>query len=97
LKAGAGNSTSITGRSGEKGPISDVFIHGWVYDIANGEVRDLGISVGPPGKAIPTPPLDAVAKSASGSVDAHATPRKRCERLCMAKRSLGGLFGKTVG
>lgn len=76
------------GRSGENGPIGDVFIHGWVYDIANGEVRDLGISVGPPGKAIPTPPLAAIAKSASKSVDAHATPRKR---------SLGALFGRTVG
>ncbi|KAF8735091.1 hypothetical protein AX14_002762 [Amanita brunnescens Koide BX004] len=30
-----------------------VFIHGWVKDIENGVVSDLGVSVGPPG--VPTP------------------------------------------
>ncbi|KAJ2933076.1 hypothetical protein H1R20_g4048, partial [Candolleomyces eurysporus] len=25
------------------------YIHGWVYDIENGQVKDLGVSVGPPG------------------------------------------------
>ncbi|KAF9485103.1 carbonic anhydrase, partial [Pholiota conissans] len=58
-------------RRAEGGPITDVFIHGWVYDIENGEVRDLGISVGPPGKAIPQAPFEAVAKSAAESVSEH--------------------------
>jgi len=58
-------------RRAEGGPITDVFIHGWVYDIENGEVRDLGISVGPPGKAIPQAPFEAVAKSAEESVSEH--------------------------
>ncbi|KAF8965042.1 carbonic anhydrase [Flammula alnicola] len=55
----------------ERGALTDVFIHGWVYDIENGEIRDLGISVGPPGKAIPAPPFDAVAKSAVASAAVH--------------------------
>ena len=32
---------------------SDIFVHGWVYDIENGEVMDLDVSVGPPGKEVP--------------------------------------------
>jgi carbonic anhydrase len=61
LKSGSGNSTDTH----EKSPSNDLFIHGWVYDLASGEVRDLGVSVGPPGKTIPTPPFPAVAKSAA--------------------------------
>jgi carbonic anhydrase len=30
-----------------------VFIHGWVYDLENGEVADLNVTVGPPGKEFP--------------------------------------------
>jgi len=37
-----------------------IFIHGWVYDIKNGEVKDLGVSVGPAGKEIPYVPFTAV-------------------------------------
>lgn len=50
--SGAGNSTAK--RSGTKTPIHAVFIHGWVYNIVNGEIHDLGVSVGPPGMAIPS-------------------------------------------
>ncbi|TFK32444.1 carbonic anhydrase [Crucibulum laeve] len=28
---------------------TEVYIHGWVYDVETGEVLDLGVSVGPPG------------------------------------------------
>lgn len=42
----------------------ELYIHGWVYDIENGEVHDLNVSVGPPGKAIPSAPFTAVAKAA---------------------------------
>ncbi|KXN82650.1 Carbonic anhydrase, partial [Leucoagaricus sp. SymC.cos] len=33
-----------------------VFIHGWVYDLENGEVTDLNVTVGPPGREIPKSP-----------------------------------------
>ncbi|KAF8160862.1 carbonic anhydrase [Crassisporium funariophilum] len=39
----------------------DVFVHGFVYDDATGDVHDLQVSFGPPGKAIPTIPFKAVA------------------------------------
>ncbi|KAF8637702.1 hypothetical protein AX16_010777 [Volvariella volvacea WC 439] len=38
----------------------DVFIHGWVYDIEDGHVSDLGVSVGPPGKSLPEMPFPPV-------------------------------------
>ncbi|KAJ3572302.1 hypothetical protein NP233_g3180 [Leucocoprinus birnbaumii] len=43
------------------GILQDVFIHGWVYDISNGEVHDLCVSVGPPGVPIPAIPFSAIA------------------------------------
>ncbi|KAF8068971.1 carbonic anhydrase [Lyophyllum atratum] len=98
----SGNSTVKRADAGET--VKDVFIHGWVYDIENGEVRDLGISVGPPGREIPSAPFPAVAAAAEKSqqqeqpkVLAHAnatheSPKARCESLCEAKRNLlGGL------
>jgi len=36
-----------------------VFIHGWVYDVENGEVTDLNVSLGPPGREIPKSPWPA--------------------------------------
>ncbi|KIM46966.1 hypothetical protein M413DRAFT_422536 [Hebeloma cylindrosporum] len=45
-------------------PAHDVFIHGWVYNIVNGEIYDLGVSVGPPGKTIPASPFPPVPKHA---------------------------------
>lgn len=39
-----------------------IFIHGWVKDIENGVVSDLGVSVGPPGVPIPKSPFPAVIK-----------------------------------
>jgi hypothetical protein len=50
-----------------------VFIHGWVYDIENGEIKDLGISVGPPGKAIPPVPFASVVGAAEKAA-AHGAP-----------------------
>ena len=38
-------------------PITEVFIHGWVYDVETGKVSDLGVSVGPPGRMVPTSPF----------------------------------------
>jgi len=42
-----------------------------VYDIETGIVQDLGISVGPAGKAIPAIPFASVAKAASETASAH--------------------------
>ncbi|KIM36906.1 hypothetical protein M413DRAFT_31303 [Hebeloma cylindrosporum] len=38
-------------------PITEIFIHGWVYDVETGKVSDLGVSVGPPGRVVPTSPF----------------------------------------
>jgi len=38
----------------------DVFVHGFVYDEDTGEVNDLHVSFGPPGKAIPHVPFNAL-------------------------------------
>ncbi|KAH6904505.1 carbonic anhydrase [Coprinopsis sp. MPI-PUGE-AT-0042] len=51
----------------------DVFIHGWVYDIENGEVRDLGVSVGPAGKPIPKIPFANVVDAAHKTAEAHGS------------------------
>jgi len=78
--------------------LADVFIHGWVYDIENGEVKDLGISVGPPGKEIPASPFPPVPAAAGttqqnefskvlSNSNTHETPKARCESLCKAKRN----------
>ncbi|TFK38036.1 carbonic anhydrase [Crucibulum laeve] len=63
----AGNATAA--RRAEGGAAANVFIHGWVYDIETGEVKDLGISVGPPGVAIPPAPFAAVV----GAAESHAS------------------------
>lgn len=39
----------------------DVFVHGFVHDESTGEVHDLNVSFGPPGKAIPAVPFKALA------------------------------------
>ncbi|KAH6912554.1 carbonic anhydrase [Coprinopsis sp. MPI-PUGE-AT-0042] len=43
---------------------AELYIHGWVYDIENGEIRDLDVSVGPPGKPLPSAPWEVVASAA---------------------------------
>jgi hypothetical protein len=43
--------------AGAPRPLRDVFVHGWVYDIETGEVADLGVSVGPPGREVPRTPF----------------------------------------
>ncbi|KAJ8514627.1 hypothetical protein ONZ45_g7845 [Pleurotus djamor] len=55
--ASAGNSTEGIKERSVEGPLVDVFVHGLVYDIENGEVHDLGVSMGPPGKAVPELPF----------------------------------------
>ncbi|CAA7260454.1 unnamed protein product [Cyclocybe aegerita] len=45
---------SIVANSSSAG---DIFIHGWVYDVENGKVSDLDVSVGPPGRAVPPSPF----------------------------------------
>ncbi|KAL0959619.1 hypothetical protein HGRIS_011322 [Hohenbuehelia grisea] len=97
-KEGGGNKT-IEGRS-EGGPAVDVFVHGFVYDIENGEIKDLGISVGPPDKPIPEIPFPVINESKPTALAAAVTvnngshesksPRAACEEQCKSKRSLFG-------
>ncbi|KAF8971060.1 carbonic anhydrase [Flammula alnicola] len=49
------------GAKADKNGALDVFVHGLVYDETTGEVHDLNVSFGPPGKKIPTIPFNAVA------------------------------------
>ncbi|KAF8161667.1 carbonic anhydrase [Crassisporium funariophilum] len=48
---------SPPGAQGAAEPLVDVWIHGWVYDVENGQVSDLGVSVGPPGRKVPPSPF----------------------------------------
>jgi len=45
---------------GVKNQDVNVFVHGFVYDEATGKVFDLNVSFGPPGKAIPHVPFEAL-------------------------------------
>lgn len=80
----------------EGGPAADVFVHGFVYDIANGKIVNLGISVGPPGVEIPPVPFEMVQKAGaevvpvenSSTSEGEAEKRAACESQCGKKRSL---------
>lgn len=63
-----GNSTVEKRSDHPTKPAAEVFIHGWVYDIENGEVVDLGVSVGPPGVEVPLAPFSAVTQAVKGSL-----------------------------
>lgn len=74
---------------GEGETLVQVFIHGWVYDIANGEIQSLGISVGPPGVEIPSVPF-ATVTSGERVLPLENTsedPVLICQKLCKAKRN----------
>jgi len=45
---------------GVKNQDVNVFVHGFVYDETTGKVHDLNVSFGPPGKAIPHVPFEAL-------------------------------------
>ncbi|KDQ21708.1 hypothetical protein BOTBODRAFT_40399 [Botryobasidium botryosum FD-172 SS1] len=60
--------TSGHHRRAEAGPLVPVFIHGWVYDIAKGTIKDLKVSQGPPGVPVPSA-LEAVAAAIGVEVD----------------------------
>ncbi|PPR02420.1 hypothetical protein CVT26_011388 [Gymnopilus dilepis] len=53
---------------------TDVFVHGFVYDESTGQVHDLNVSFGPPGKAIPHVPFEAL--QAAQNYHADSKPNK---------------------
>ncbi|RDB29962.1 Carbonic anhydrase 2 [Hypsizygus marmoreus] len=57
----ATNGTVIERAADPSKPPAPVFIHGWIYDIADGKITDLKASVGPPGMKIPQVPFSDVA------------------------------------
>lgn len=68
------NATGAVERRAEgAAPLVEVYVHGFVYDIENGEIHDLGVSVGPPGAPIPAVPFSAVS-SAAAQVSSHGSP-----------------------
>ncbi|KAF5326797.1 hypothetical protein D9619_004045 [Psilocybe cf. subviscida] len=42
------------------GSATEIFVHGWVYDVETGRVCDLGVTVGPPGRDVPVSPFPRV-------------------------------------
>ncbi|PBK67464.1 carbonic anhydrase [Armillaria solidipes] len=74
---------------GEGETLVQVFIHGWVYDIANGGIQNLGISVGPPGVEIPSVPFATVTSSerVRPLENTSEDPLLACQKLCKAKRN----------
>ncbi|KAF9051724.1 carbonic anhydrase [Panaeolus papilionaceus] len=65
------NTSSVVRRAGHGAPLKDVFIHGWVYDIETGDVADLEVSVGPPGKDIPPSPFKANSAATHSAASLH--------------------------
>ncbi|KAJ6558461.1 carbonic anhydrase [Mycena vulgaris] len=51
----------------------DVFVHGFVYDMDTGDVYNLGVTFGPPGKTLPKVPFSAVASATKALEGAHST------------------------
>jgi len=49
----------------------EVFVHGLVHDPATGEVKNLGVSFGPPGKKVPKVPFVAIAAAKNFQGDKH--------------------------
>ncbi|KAF9445626.1 carbonic anhydrase [Macrolepiota fuliginosa MF-IS2] len=83
------STTPAEKRSGDEStPPVDVFIHGWVYDIENGEVRDLNVSAGPPGKAIPAAPFPVVANAIADIPS--PTEKQMSESLAISLNSTAG-------
>jgi len=52
---------------GAKSQDINVFVHGFVYDETTGEVHNLNVSFGPPGKAVPHIPFEALKKTSKGA------------------------------
>ncbi|EDR16122.1 uncharacterized protein LACBIDRAFT_301893 [Laccaria bicolor S238N-H82] len=60
-----------------------VHIHGWVHNVESGEVFDLGVSAGPPGKEVPPTPFPLV-----GSIDPWKIDARFLCYACSYERSL---------
>ncbi|PPQ83729.1 hypothetical protein CVT25_006133 [Psilocybe cyanescens] len=61
-----GDGPTIPSTSG-KARVTEVYIHGFVYDVETGKVSDLGVSVGPPGRILPASPFPLIESGTSSS------------------------------
>ncbi|KAJ7502879.1 carbonic anhydrase [Mycena galericulata] len=66
--SGSAGSPAPTGTPAE----IDVFVHGFVYDMDTGDVLNLGVTFGPPGKILPKVPFPLVASATSAVQSAHS-------------------------
>jgi len=79
-------------RAAKKGPV-DVFVHGVVYDVATGEVKDLDISVGPEGAKVPKLAFEKVQqKGIKGAV--QQVKGAVSDAVDKAKGAISKVFGK---
>lgn len=54
-------STAATNANNTRpGRATEIFMHGWVYDVKAGQVFDLGVSVDPPERDLPVRPFPRV-------------------------------------
>jgi len=65
-------SSSARRRAQTDAPLKPVYVHGFVYDIATGDVIDLGISFGPHGPTSQAPPQEAVKRAVGEHAHGHA-------------------------
>jgi len=65
-----GSSTAYRRDNGSV-PLNPVYVHGFVYDIATGEISDLGVSTGPNGPTSEAPPPNAVKRAVDDLARGH--------------------------
>ncbi|KAF8176943.1 carbonic anhydrase [Pholiota molesta] len=60
LSSASPPASSVAATSQDTTPIPEIYIHGWVYDVENGKVSDLNVSVGPAGRDLPFSPFPVI-------------------------------------
>ncbi|KAJ6603137.1 carbonic anhydrase-domain-containing protein [Mycena sp. CBHHK59/15] len=70
--SGFAASPTPTGHTTDGQDQIDVFVHGFVYDMETGDVFNLGVTFGPPGRILPKVPFSAVASATQALKSAHS-------------------------